>query len=158
MRRFSNKKDSYSAARGIASLRFLGAGDGGSAASQLIPVKSQPSSKNREKIRFATREVGISRAFSTALRGKRFSIPSQSIYSKHRTHSTTGSAFHHVGRVGLRAADHGFLHAVSGEDRPFFDVNRLRRQRLLKLGYIISKRSLSIAASTLFRSTPVRWR
>ncbi len=47
-------------------------------------------------------------------------------------------AFDHVGGVGLRAADHGFLHAIGRKDGPFFDIDRLRREGGFKLAYVIS--------------------
>ena len=47
-------------------------------------------------------------------------------------------AFDHVGRVGQRAPDHGFLHAIRGKNRPFLDVDRVWREGRFKLAYIIS--------------------
>lgn len=47
-------------------------------------------------------------------------------------------ALDHVGRVGQRASDHGFLHAVGGKDRPFLNIYRLRHVGRFKLAYVIS--------------------
>ena len=49
-----------------------------------------------------------------------------------------GRALDHVGRMGQRASDHGFLHAVGREDRPLLDVDRLRHKGRFELAYIIS--------------------
>jgi hypothetical protein len=48
-----------------------------------------------------------------------------------------GRAFDHVGRVGVRAPDHGFLHAIGSKNRPFLDIDRLRREGRFQLSYII---------------------
>ena len=50
-------------------------------------------------------------------------------------------ALDHVGRVGQRAPDHGFLHAIGSKHRPFLDIDRLRHMGRFKLAYIISNRS-----------------
>ena len=43
-------------------------------------------------------------------------------------------ALDHVGRVGQRAPDHGFLHAIGGKDRPFLDIDRMRHEGRFKRG------------------------
>jgi hypothetical protein len=47
-------------------------------------------------------------------------------------------ALDHVGRVGQRAPDDGFLHVIGSKNRPFFDIDRLRHVGRFKLTYIIS--------------------
>ena len=48
-----------------------------------------------------------------------------------------GGALDHVGRVGVRAPDHRFLHAIGSKNGPFLDIDRLRREGCFKLAYII---------------------
>jgi hypothetical protein len=48
-----------------------------------------------------------------------------------------GRALDHVGRVGLRAPDHGFLYAIGSKNRPLLDIDRLGHVGRFKLAYII---------------------